>query len=158
MRFGIGGVLGMLGVLVFPALSIAGPLRTELGRADPGDADRSLVAFADLKATVSDVRALYGGHSSYARIVNFWQEKISNRVSSMNVFGGRVYVEPYGVNNEGFMVTYTGVPKASCVRLVTREFDEGLAQVRVGNEIGPFSMERAVAVCGDRNMLTWVFR
>jgi len=118
--------------------------------------DMSLAALADLGATLSDVRTLYGGKSSYVGVANFWEEKLSGRIGPRNAFGGEAIVEALGDRHETFRITYTGVPRNACIRLAARNpHQEGL-RTFIDRTEGPFTVESATGMCRDGATLAWV--
>jgi len=142
--------------LAAPMLASTLPSSAQVAPVAAQEPDMSLAALADLGATLSDVRVLYGGKSSYAGIANFWDEKLSGRIGPRNAFGGAAIVESQGDRHETFRITYTGVPRNACIRLAARNPHQDGLRTFIDEMEGPFTVEGASGLCRDGAVLSWV--
>jgi len=152
-----------LTLLSVPTLAQSAPLQAG-NRSVPtapvtsDEPDQALAAFADLRATVSDVKSLYGGLSSYAKVTNLWEEKLSSRIGPSNAFGGLAVVEAHGPDAGMFVVSYTKVPRKACIRMTAKNPSDDVLKTYIGSVEGPFTVERAAELCQDETIISWVFR
>jgi len=150
------GRMAALCALMASTLASTIPASAQMVSAPAREPDMALAAIADLGATLSDVRTLYGGKSSYAGVAKFWEEKLSNRIGPMNAFGGAAIVESQGEGHESFRITYTGVPRNACIRLAARNPHEDGMRTFIDATEGPFTVEAAAGLCRDGATLSWV--